>query len=169
MINRFLQGKDCLSWCYIFVPVFEDYRFLAGVFLVTLVACFTCRGLICFTISMTCLVFWTLTCLQCPLPCHHYREMCDKNHPCSEASFSLWGWPVVTSAALAFSYVKFLHKRGLACFNKGPKNVRRKEVERLEGEDAIEAMEEVAVITCTHYSSIQSIINGLREDEFYSG
>ena len=28
--------------------------------------------------------------------------MCDKSHPCSEASFSLWGWPVVTSAALVF-------------------------------------------------------------------
>ena len=27
----------------------------------------------------------------------------------------------------------------------------------------------VAVITCTHYSSIQSIINGLKEDDFYSG
>merc|ERR1719305_1288541 len=68
-----LEGKDCLSWCYIFVPLFEDCRFLTGVFLVTLIACVTCRGLICFTISMTCLVFWTLTCLQCPLPCHHYR------------------------------------------------------------------------------------------------
>ena len=85
----FLQGKDCLSWCYIFVPLFEDCRFLtgvnvnvniivnvestllmsilmsmsmlwyntqSGVFLVTLIACFTCRGLICFTISMTWLV-----------------------------------------------------------------------------------------------------------------
>ena len=28
---------------------------------------------------------------------------------------------------------------------------------------------QVAVITCTHYSSIQSIINGLKEDDFYSG
>jgi len=44
-----------------------------------------------------------------------------------------------------------------------------KETTKLEGEDAIEAMEEVAVITCTHYSSIQSIINGLKEDDFYSG
>ena len=44
-----------------------------GCLLFFLLSCFTCHGILLFGFGVFSLVFWTLTCLQCPVPCHHYR------------------------------------------------------------------------------------------------
>ena len=46
---------------------------IAGAVTVSLLSILTCHALLLFTLGVLATVFWILTCLQCPVPCHHYR------------------------------------------------------------------------------------------------
>jgi len=106
------SGKDCLSWCYVFVPLFGDFRVLLAVFGGVLLSMVTCQGLVAFSLGMVALVFWTLTFLQCPLTPSHYRDMCDADFECWD-SLLLYCWPSFSAFSLGFSGLLHLQRRGL--------------------------------------------------------
>ena len=59
-------------------PITKIYIYLvksliAGAVTVSLLSILTCHALLLFTLGVLATVFWILTCLQCPVPCHHYR------------------------------------------------------------------------------------------------
>ena len=46
---------------------------MSGFLLVCLASCITCQPLVLFSSGVLIIVFWMLTCLQCPIPCAQYR------------------------------------------------------------------------------------------------
>merc|ERR1719334_909431 len=93
-----IQGKDCLTWCYWFVPYFGDPRIMLGMsILCVILTILSCHAILTFTFGMANLVFWTLTCFQCPFPCRAYTGMCVSNEPppCMD-TLLVWLWPTLS-------------------------------------------------------------------------
>jgi len=111
--SQSFEERDCLSWCYFFVPLFENTFLVLGFVLVCLVSCVTCQPLVLFSSGVMVIVFWILTCLQCPIPCHQYREMCDYNLECFTGLDMIWCWPAMAGVSLAFSYLFNLRRVGV--------------------------------------------------------
>ena len=64
--SSLLVGKNNLIFKVFFINI------LSVALIIVLIGIYNCQGVLVFTIGMFCLVFWTLTCFQCPLLCHHY-------------------------------------------------------------------------------------------------
>ncbi|XP_023336633.1 uncharacterized protein LOC111707721 [Eurytemora carolleeae] len=98
-----LEGKDCLTWCYFFVPYFGEPNYFYGVCLICLVLLLVwCHAVIAFCFAIFHLVFWSLTCFQCPLPCKHYSAMCDESFLCQDW-LMFWAWPSFFTGLLGVS------------------------------------------------------------------
>ena len=65
-----MYGVPRYSSCFSWRPVLI---FPGGSVVVLLLTLVFCHAVITFTFGMSNLVFWILTCCQCPFPCHQYR------------------------------------------------------------------------------------------------
>jgi len=120
------EDGDCLSWCYFFVPLFENQYLMLGCLLLSLISCITCHPLLLFSSGVTIIVFWTLTCLQCPIPCQLYTEMCDSSYKCFVRLDMIWCWPILACLSLMLSYLFHLKQTGIISISCSCEKLRKK-------------------------------------------
>ena len=132
-----------MTWCHFFMPIFENLFILSSSAMFLFMSFLFLHPLPLYMMGIFVIVFWTLTCLQCPITCHQYRgefsfpmhivlvlwtqfvhlflfllsEMCDFNFTCVGVGDIMWCWPIIASLSLVNSYF-ISEETKLTIFNK---------------------------------------------------
>ena len=135
-----------MTWCHFFMPIFENLFILSSSAMFLFMSFLFLHPLPLYMMGIFVIVFWTLTCLQCPITCHQYRgefsfpmhivlvlwtqfvhlflfllsEMCDFNFTCVGVGDIMWCWPIIASLSLVNSYF-ISEETKLTIFNKKKK------------------------------------------------